>query len=222
MAQYSLNSFRRKISYGRPEELIAQWGRLTIKLNNGQKGITGLETAIILVAFVMVASVFAYVVLSSGLFSSQRTKQAVNAGLQETQNTMQLKGNVLALMSGGYVTTLYLSLGVLPGGDGIDFTDTSGGNNVVVVSFSDAYQQYPAVDWTLTKMVTINTDDMLDHSELFQITVDLTVVNTGAASDAEKLGANHTFQLEIKPPTGAVLSIERTVPNRVSNMVNMH
>ncbi len=34
-----------------------------------QRGITGIETAIILIAFVIVASVFAYVVLSAGLFS---------------------------------------------------------------------------------------------------------------------------------------------------------
>ena len=33
-----------------------------------QKGITGLETAIILIAFVVVAAVFAYTVLSAGLF----------------------------------------------------------------------------------------------------------------------------------------------------------
>lgn len=188
----------------------------------GQKGITGLETAIILVAFVMVASVFAYVILSSGLFSSQRTKQAVSAGVAETSDTVLLKGNVLGLMESGFATTLYVSVGILSGGSGIDFTDTSGGNNVVVISYSDAFHQYPALDWTLTKLATINADDTLDHTELFQLTVDLTAVNNGAASDAEKLGANHTFQLEIKPPTGATLSIERTIPNRVSNMVNLH
>ena len=33
-----------------------------------ERGITGLETAIILIAFVVVASVFAYAVLTAGLF----------------------------------------------------------------------------------------------------------------------------------------------------------
>jgi len=36
-----------------------------------QRGITGLETAIILIAFVVVASVFAFTVLSTGVFSSE-------------------------------------------------------------------------------------------------------------------------------------------------------
>ena len=36
-----------------------------------ERGITGLETAIILIAFVVVASVFAFTVLSTGIFSSE-------------------------------------------------------------------------------------------------------------------------------------------------------
>ncbi len=39
------------------------------KILEGQAGITGLETAIILIAFVTVAAVFGYAVLSAGLFS---------------------------------------------------------------------------------------------------------------------------------------------------------
>ena len=57
-------------------------------LKKEHKGITGLETAIILIAFVIVASVLAYVVISSGLFSSQKAKAAVNAGLEQTGATL--------------------------------------------------------------------------------------------------------------------------------------
>ena len=45
-----------------------------------QKGITGLETAIILIAFVVVASVFAFTVLSTGIFASERSKETVSGG----------------------------------------------------------------------------------------------------------------------------------------------
>jgi flagellin-like protein len=61
-----------------------------------QHGITGLETAIILIAFVVVAAVFAYTVLSAGLFSTQKSQEVVYSGLQETQNTLEIKGAVLA------------------------------------------------------------------------------------------------------------------------------
>jgi len=49
-----------------------------------QRGITGLETAIILIAFVVVASVFVFTVLSTGIFSSERAKETVHAGLDES------------------------------------------------------------------------------------------------------------------------------------------
>jgi flagellin-like protein len=61
-----------------------------------QKGITGLETAIILIAFVVVAAVFAYTVLSAGLFSTQKAQEAVYNGLAETQSTLEVKGAVLS------------------------------------------------------------------------------------------------------------------------------
>jgi flagellin-like protein len=57
--------------------------RLVKKRFGNQRGITGIETAIILIAFVIVASVFAYVVLSAGLFSTQKAKEAIHAGLEE-------------------------------------------------------------------------------------------------------------------------------------------
>ena len=58
----------------------------------GQAGITGLETAIILIAFVVVASVFAFTVLSTGLFSAERGKETVHAGLKEARGSMALRG----------------------------------------------------------------------------------------------------------------------------------
>ncbi len=76
------------------------------RANSDQQGITGLETAIILIAFVMVASVFSYVVLSAGLFSSQKAKEAVHAGLEEVRSTMELKGDVLAQTDNGTVTNI--------------------------------------------------------------------------------------------------------------------
>ena len=89
-------------------------GRLLRRVNRDQKGITGLETAIILIAFVMVASVFSYVVLSAGLFSSQKAKEAIHSGLEEVRSTIELKGDVLAQTDNGTVTNIIFTLGAHP------------------------------------------------------------------------------------------------------------
>jgi len=200
--------------------MLHRLGRLTKKVGRGQAGITGLETAIILIAFVMVASVLAYVVLSAGLFSSQKAKEAIYTGLEETRSTVDIKGSVLAKMTNSTVEEVYFTVATVSSSEGVDFTDTTNGENVVVISYSDAYQQFPTVNWTMEKVNTTNLDNLLDKNELFLVTVDLRSVSENV-SDAWKLGPYRKFVLEIKPPVGAVLTVERTVPARVTQIVNL-
>ncbi len=192
------------------------------KLVRDQQGITGIETAIILIAFVIVAAVFSYVALSSGLFTTQKAKEAIYAGLEETRSTIEVKGNLYGKMVDSVLQEVYFTVATTAGGEPIDFTDTSSNSsNLVVISYSDAYHVFPSVNWTITKLNTIDSDNMLDANELFQITVDLTCVSANA-TEAQKPGPYHTFQLEIKPPVGAVLVLERTLPARVDQIVNLN
>lgn len=190
--------------------------RLISRMHRNQEGITGLETAIILIAFVIVASVFAYVVLSAGLYSSQKAKDAVYAGLESTMSTIELKGSVIAKMENSVVKEIYLFVGIPAAGNAVDFTGTSNSTNRVVISYSDADNMIPSVNWTLQKLSTINTDNLLDRNELFLVTVDL------STTDNVSIGPYHQFTLELKPSAGPVLAIERTVPGRVSQYVNLH
>ena len=196
--------------------------RLVRRLQNDQQGITGLETAIILIAFIIVASVFAYVVLSAGLFSAQKAKEAVHSGLEETRSTVELKGDVLGRMENSVLTEIYFTVGTPPGGDSIDFTPPADNTtSLVVIQYSDAYQIVSTVNWTMMKLNTTDPDNMLDENELFQITVDLSGVSEGIP-DEQKPGPYHIFRLEVKPPIGAILVIERTIPARVDQIVNLY
>ncbi|MDD5093379.1 MAG: hypothetical protein PHV74_03230 [Dehalococcoidia bacterium] len=66
--------------------------KLINSIHRDQRGITGLETAIILIAFIVVASVFAYTVLSAGLFSSQKAEETIHSGIGTAESTMSIKG----------------------------------------------------------------------------------------------------------------------------------
>ena len=83
---------RKRTDEERREEKVLR--QPMFRAHRNQKGITGLETAIILIAFVVVAAVFAYTALSAGLFSTQKSQEAVYAGLEEAQSTVELSGNV--------------------------------------------------------------------------------------------------------------------------------
>ncbi len=188
---------------------------------SGKEGITGIETAIILIAFVIVASVFAYVVLTAGLFSTQKANESIHSGLNEAQSTIEIKGNVYGLMVNGYLDKVYFTVGTTSGGGQTDFTDTTNGSNYVIISYADSYQIYNSVNWTLTKINAGNGDNILDPNELFLITVDLSCVTNGANTTDQKPGPYHKFTLEVKPPTGAVLTITRTIPARTDEIVEL-
>ena len=87
-----------------------------------ERGITGLETAIVLIAFVVVAAVFAFVVLSTGLFSSERGKETVYAGLAKTRGSMELTGGVIATSNTTQLTALTFDLTLAAGGDSVNLT----------------------------------------------------------------------------------------------------
>ena len=67
-----------------------------VRLGRGERGVTGIETAIILIAFVVVASVFSFAILSTGVLSSEKAKETVLGGLAETSASITLRGEVIA------------------------------------------------------------------------------------------------------------------------------
>ena len=61
-----------------------------------ERDVTGLETAIILIAFVVVASVFAFTVRSTGIFSAERGKETIHARRAGARSSMELKGSIVS------------------------------------------------------------------------------------------------------------------------------
>jgi len=172
-----------------------------------ERGITGLETAIILIAFVVVAAVFAFVVLSTGLFSSERGKEAVYAGLAKTRGTMTLTGGVIATSDLTKITKVTFSVTLAAGGDKVNMNATDVTNRTVI-SYIDMDVMDADLEYTV-QSITGNGDMLLEQGELMTVTIDFTAQVAGPAYN---VGTNQTFILEIKPPTGSYLVIQRTTP----------
>jgi flagellin FlaB len=204
-----------------------------------EKGITGLETAIILIAFVVVAAVFAYTTLSAGLFSTQKSQEAVYSGLKEARATMELKGNVIATanesgLSGRVQQISFIVANVL-GGEAIDFTppDPDAGNtgladpdstNKVVINYVDEDQTYNDLFWTFEKLGGANANDLLEANEKFKVTIGSdNSTNGGNLINAltTDLNINKKFSLIVQTPIGAVLEIERTLPAYMDVIMNL-
>jgi flagellin FlaB len=182
-----------------------------------ESGITGLETAIVLIAFVVVAAVFAFVVLSTGLFSSERAKETVYAGLAKTRGSMELTGGVIAASDGTQLTKLTLDVTLAAGGDAVNLNPTDLTNRTVI-SYNDPAVSVHDVVYT-SAQITGNGDQLLQPGELFEIVIDLTD-GTGTPPNTDiVLGANKIFTLEVKPPQGSYMVIQRTTPASVLDPV---
>ena len=182
-----------------------------------QKGITGLETAIVLIAFVVVSSVFAFAALSTGLFSSDKAKETIQAGLAETRGSMELKGSVVleAQTTGvtANITTIAFWVANAAGGNAIDLTPGK-----TLIKYTDQLQSKMFVSssgFTATGLGSADSDKLLERNEVYELKLlNLATGLHDTDDDTLKslLGVNTTFSLEIIPPSGAVLFIERTTP----------
>jgi len=188
-------------------------------LRRDERGITGLETAIILIAFVVVASVFAYTVLSAGIFSSQKGQEAVYAGLSEARATMEIKGSMFAYgnETSGNVTAVSFTLTNAMKGQAIDLTPNDGNTTpVTIISYTDKNQHANNLPWTVQFIGKDNGDTLLEQDEQAVITVNL---ETGLTISPVTYD---TFTIEVKPVKGASLILNRTFPARIDPVMDLH
>ena len=191
---------------------------LMSSLHKKEEGITGLETAIILIAFVIVASVFAFVVLSTGLFSAERGKETVFAGLEKARGNLEVRGALTVSDSGALAGTIedddeiIFNLANAAGGSPV-LVDPAATVNSVVINYIDAQARVADTAFTVLE-IQGDTDNLLENGELFQITV-----NPPAGST---LVENEIFTLEVVPSQGGTLLIERTMPAEIDLVMDLH
>ncbi len=194
-------------------------------LSKDQHGMTGLETAIILIAFVTVAAVFGYAVLSAGLFSAERGKETIYAGLNEAKSNMELSGSVVATsVDNTNVKSILFTVKNAIAGNPIDMTPNSGataGQNKCVVSLTTDKDYINNVKWTKTAVGADNGNDLLETGEQFEITVDVTDLGS-AGPLSENLTINSKFNLQVKPALGSTITIQRTLPASIGPIMDLH
>jgi flagellin FlaB len=192
--------------------------RLIGSLDKREEGITGLETAIILIAFVIVASVFAFVVLSTGLFSAERGKETVFAGLEKARGNLEVRGALTvqdaAVPTGTIDSDDNIKFNLANAAGGFPVTvDPAATTNSVVINWIDAQARVADVTYTVTKILG-DTDNLLETGELFEITV--------APPGTSTLATNEVFTLEVVPPQGGTLLINRTMPPAIDTVMDLH
>jgi len=183
---------------------------------------TGLEAAIVLIAFVVVAAVFSYVVLGAGFFTTQKSQEVVHSGVTQAASNIVVKGEVYGIAddkdSPTKVNFLRFDIGLAAGGLPIDlskaaFTISTESN---VTSLTKTSANPPQGNtWAITEWPQDDgsTDDILKSEETVTV-----LVNTSGMW----MEPRTAFNLELKPEIGASLGVQRTVPPSLTNVTLLY
>ena len=99
-----------------------------MKLLKNEDAFTGLEAAIVLIAFIVVAAVLSYVMLGAGFFATQEAQRTVHTGSQQASSSLEIIGNVYGRTTNttvnatqqGYLEWIEFTVGNTAGGTPID------------------------------------------------------------------------------------------------------
>ena len=176
---------------------------------------TGLETAIILVAFVITAAAFSFVVLNMGFLTAQKSQTVISAGMQEATSSLQADGDLIGefdIASGNMTkTTLYVRLS-----QGKEPIDTAG--DKLIITYSNPYVYGVIKDGIKAggsfSEIVGDGDTLVEYGERWLVEIDYSVVAGATVLNTSNAyaGAYDTFRLELRPAQGAVLAVERTIP----------
>jgi flagellin FlaB len=205
-----------------------------MKLFKNEDAFTGLEAAIVLIAFVVVAAVFSYVMLGAGFYATGEAQKVVHTGSQQASSSLEIIGNVYGYAKTGSTTDLdyiVFTVGNTAGGTPIDITqmlvtyvcgsvseviEYDSTNSVVGSGSAAEPGEVTISDKTWTVIQTYNdvggdVNHLLEPGEQFVLAVKL---------PTPKPTNNVRFAVNLHPAVGAVYPIERTVPAYL-NTVNI-
>ncbi len=84
---------------------------LVAKGRNKRRGIIGVEAAIVMIAFVIVAAALSFVVLNMGFSTTQKAKTTITDSLEEASSSMEVAGKITGV---GHVSANQLNATTIP------------------------------------------------------------------------------------------------------------
>jgi flagellin FlaB len=200
--------------------------KLLRKLLKQKRGMVGLEAAIVLISFVIVAAAFSFMVVNMGLFATQRGRETIQQGVSEAGSPLTLDGSIYIYSNGTHALGMLIPLKTLgvryvpmksPETEitmsienrtaiadiysGINSTNPAG------ISLTILYNGMQATNATLF-IGNSDADSSLDYNEKGFLMIKLSS-NEGAAE------REHIY-LEIRPEKGAPLTVDFIVPPQLT------
>ena len=149
------------------------------------RGIIGVESAIVLIAFVIVAAALAFVVLNMGFATTQKAKTTIISSLAEASSALEVSGKVTAIANVPYglVNATAIPLKVTAGGDTINLDNTT----VSVKYLSNSVEYDNILVGTLTGRTYGNLSQAFEDADDCTYGACVTLITANPVNDTEPL-----------------------------------
>ena len=206
------------------EQRVAEGeGMLTQTVWNADDGLTGLEGAIILVAFVTIASVFSFTILGSGFFATGTAQDVVYTGVDRTASSLMLIGDVYGYKASGRDAVDMLRFTIGPsvgGGEAMDLsrstvTYATSENIFTLRANTTLVSGMPPLpgNWTIYGVsIPGDTDSAIIRGHE-QMTIMVRMPESEEALPGEQ------FAVTLVPPSGTAVTVIRTIPSRINDVM---
>lgn len=186
-------------------------------IRKDKRAFTGLEAAIVLTAFVVVAAVFSYVVLNAGFFTTQEAKSTVHTGITQATSSVELAGDVVGRGNVGNtkLDSVEYAVRLTAGQNPVNLNDTiisytTASLHTVMTKDNSGAMPSTVDQWSFA-FIQADGDNLLERNEKAVIYCNIADQST-----------NTVFSIEIKPPEGATLEVSRTVPAAIYDVMNLN
>jgi flagellin FlaB len=166
------------------------------------RAFTGLEAAMVFIAFIVVASVFAYVALGAGFFTTQRTEQTVYSAVQQVGSIVQIVEPIMVQASASGDSIRYIVITVRVSQD----ADIDVEQIVVTVSTGEAMQTYKGA--ALWHSIGNDGQDPI----FWYVQIPLYQADDPTIPDDLVISQNQKFFVEMKSADAVPCTVERRAP----------
>jgi len=202
-------------------------------IRKNKRAIVGIEAAIVLIAFVVIAAAMAYVVINMGFYSAQQAKSTIDKGIGEATSALTLDGflvgrtNTSTITDSTYATSIQWI--AIPVKLAVGQSEVDMANDTVVIAVVGTNFALSNIYHGATNTTTASVNDLMDEVDAGALAnATCYIFNDDGNEDTvlkqnEKayiilyLGANSLanyskVKIEVRTSRGAALMVQRDIP----------
>ncbi len=197
-----------------------------------RQGMTGIETAIILVAFVIVTAAFGFIILNMGFLTADKSQSVISSSMGGVSSALQADSGVVGSFHNvsssnqDDICLVKLSFYIKISEKG-ELLNLASDHLVITYSNPRCHANVYESNGTITTLTCISgdSDSLIEAGEKFKVEIDLTELPKSSVDPVQSSRPDlyahpyEEFSVELKPEDGPTLTLEKHISSVGNDVV---